>query len=514
MNSDMNVGQFLTKRAELNTQQEYIYDIYAQRRFTFSEINRRANQVAHALDDLGLQPGDRVAVLTHNGHQFVESFFGPAKPGFVVMPLNWRLTADELAFILNDGGAKALIFDEAFAETVGELYDRQSELPSIEHWIAVGKDVPDFATPYEQLIDGQSEAEPARIAEADENLFIMYTSGTTGLPKGVVHTHETMFWAVVNLLVTSDNRSDDRYLVMLPMFHVAALGPTIGSTYRGNTIVIMREPNPAKIWEVIDQEKINTSLAVPALLNFMLQVPERTQYDHSSMRCMITGAAPASTAMLQAYIDLGIEIHQAYGLTENCGCGCLITGKDSLERVGSTGKAFVHAEVRIVDEQGAEQPAGAAGEVLIRGRHVMKEYWNRPDATAEALRDGWLYTGDIAFADEDGFITICDRKKDMIISGGENIYPAEIEAVLLQHPDVIDAAVIGEPSEKWGESPLAVVVGKDGSPTEETVLAFCEGKLARYKRPARVEFADVIPRNPSGKILKRVLRETLLGKDR
>ncbi|MEM9398119.1 MAG: AMP-binding protein, partial [Pseudomonadota bacterium] len=186
MNSDMNVGQFLTKRAELNTQQEYIYDIYAQRRFTFSEINRRANQVAHALDDLGLQPGDRVAVLTHNGHQFVESFFGPAKPGFVVMPLNWRLTADELAFILNDGGAKALIFDEAFAETVGELYDRQSELPSIEHWIAVGKDVPDFATPYEQLIDGQSEAEPARIAEADENLFIMYTSGTTGLPKGVV----------------------------------------------------------------------------------------------------------------------------------------------------------------------------------------------------------------------------------------------------------------------------------------------------------------------------------------
>ncbi|MEO0435636.1 MAG: long-chain-fatty-acid--CoA ligase [Pseudomonadota bacterium] len=511
MNSDMNIGQFLTKRAELNTQQEYIYDIHAQRRLTFSELNRRANKIAHALAGLGLQHGDRVALLAHNGYQFVESFFGAAKPGFVVMPLNWRLTADELAFILKDGGAKALIFDEAFAETVCQLRERRDEVPSIEHWITVGDEVPDFATPYELFIDGHSEVEPAQIADAGDNLFIMYTSGTTGLPKGVVHTHETMFWAVINLLVTSDNQTDDRYLVMLPMFHVAALGPTIGSTYRGNTIVIMREPNPATIWEVIEKEQINTSLAVPALLNFMLQVPERSQYDHSSMRCMITGAAPASTATLQAYIDLGIEIHQAYGLTENCGCGCLITGKDSLERVGSTGKAFVHAEVRIVNEEGATQPAGVAGEVLIRGRHVMKEYWNRPDATAETLRDGWLYTGDIAIADEDGFITICDRKKDMIISGGENIYPAEIEAILIQHPDVLDAAVIGEPSEKWGESPLAVVVGKDGGPSEEAVLSFCAGKLARYKQPARIEVVDVIPRNPSGKILKRVLRDTLLG---
>ena len=244
------------------------------------------------------------------------------------------------------------------------------------------------------------------------------------------------------------------------------------------------------------------------MLNFMLQVPDREQYDHSTVRNILCGAAPVPVPTINAFIDLGIEIHQVYGLTESCGPGCLITGEDSLQRVGSAGKAFFHTELRIVDLSGQDVPVGEAGEVLLRGRHIMKEYWNRPDATADTLRDGWLYTGDIATMDSEGFVTICDRKKDMIISGGENVYPAEIESVLMQHEQIADAAVVGQPSERWGESPLAIVVRADPSLSAEAVLEHCQGKLARYKQPVAVVFADAIPRNQSGKILKRVLRAT------
>ncbi|MEM8492464.1 MAG: long-chain-fatty-acid--CoA ligase [Pseudomonadota bacterium] len=510
MKTDMNVGLFLTRRAQRNSNQPFINDLFAKQRLSFSQVNERANQLTHALESRGLRHGDRVAILAHNGHQFVESFFGPAKSGYVIMPLNWRLTADELAFILQDGGATALIFDEAFSSVVEQLHSRGEEGVSVRHWIGIGQNPPAFATPYEELLEGQPSEEPSTLAEAYDNLFIMYTSGTTGLPKGVVHTHEGMFWAVINLLSSSDNQASDRYLIVLPMFHIAALGPMIGATYRANALTIMREADPSKIWETIDREQITTTLCVPALLNFMLQVPALREFDHSSVRCILAGAAPVPEATIRAYIDLGIRIDQAYGLTENCGCGCLLTGPDALERVGSTGKAFMHTEVRVVDESGKDQPPNEPGEVIIRGRHVMKEYWNRPDATAETLRDGWLYTGDIATADADGFVTICDRKKDMIISGGENVYPAEVEAVLLQMDGVADAAVIGEPSERWGESPLAVIVRGNPDLSDNAILEHCNGRLARFKQPARVLFTDAIPRNPSGKILKRVLRETLL----
>ena len=240
----------------------------------------------------------------------------------------------------------------------------------------------------------------------------------------------------------------------------------------------------------------------------MLQVPDRASFSHPKLRNIVCGAAPVPVATINAYIDLGVEIHQVYGLTESCGPACLIVGEESLKRVGSAGRSFFHTEVKIVDEVGNDVPAGEAGEIVIRGRHNMKEYWNRPDATAETLRDGWLHTGDVAVMDDEGFVTICDRKKDMIISGGENVYPAEIEGVLMQHDGVADAAVIGIESERWGESPLAIIVRADADLQEAEVLSFCSGKLARYKQPARVVFTDVIPRNPSGKILKRVLRET------
>jgi acyl-CoA synthetase (AMP-forming)/AMP-acid ligase II len=285
----------------------------------------------------------------------------------------------------------------------------------------------------------------------------------------------------------------------------------IAMVYRGNSLVILRNFDPGKVWSLIEEEQINTTLAVPAMLGIMLQVPDFQRFDWSSLRYIISGAAPLPVTTINTYMDLGIELHQVYGLTETCGPACLIGPDDAVHKIGSTGKSFFHTRVRIVDASGNDLPAGEEGEILVRGPHIMKEYWNRPEATAEAVVNGWLHTGDIAVMDKEGFVTIADRIKDLIISGGENVYPAEIENILLQHPAIADAAVIGQDSEKWGESPLAVIVNKEDGLTETAVLEHCNGKLARFKLPKGAVFVEEIPRNPSGKILKRVLRDQFPG---
>lgn len=511
MDTGINIGDALTTRAYLNPNKQALYDVTAGQRYTFTELNARANQSCAALQGLELGKGDRVALLAYNGHEFVESFFGPAKAGMVIMPLNWRLTADELCFILKDGGAKALVFDSDFAPVVQQIRDMGQEGSDIEHWICIGENPPDFALDYDVLLDAQSKEEPRDKASDDDNLFIMYTSGTTGKPKGVVHTHNTVLWALLTLGNTADLHFSDKYLLLLPLFHVGALTPMIATIYKGNSMVILRNFDPAKVWSLIEEEQINTTLAVPAMLGIMLQVPDFQRFDWSSLRYIISGAAPLPVTTINAYMDLGIEVHQIYGMTETCGPACLIGPDDAVHKIGSTGKSFFHTRVRIVDAAGNDLPAGEAGEILVRGPHNMKEYWNRPEATAEAIVDGWLHTGDIAVMDKEGFVTIQDRIKDMIISGGENVYPAEIESVLLHHPAIVDAAVIGQDSEKWGESPLAIIVKKDNSLTEKQVLEHCNSKLARFKLPRGVVFMEEIPRNPSGKILKRLLREQFPG---
>ncbi len=507
MATDINIGAFLGTRAFLNPNKEALFDVSAQQRFTFTELNGRANQACAALSAFGLDKGDRVALLTYNGHEFLESFFGPAKAGMVIMPLNWRLTAEELAFILKDGGAKALVFDADFAPIVDKLKSMGEEGSDVENWIGIGDHGLDFAADYEDVLAAQPTQDPAIDASDDDNLFIMYTSGTTGNPKGVVHTHSTVMWALLTLGNTADIHFADRYLVLLPLFHVGALTPMLGTVYKGNTMVILRNFDPVEAWSLIEKERITTTLAVPAMLAFMLQVPDFQRFDWSSLRYVTSGAAPVPVSTINTYMELGIEIHQVYGMTETCGPACLIGPDDAIHHVGSTGKSFFHTRVRIIDDEGKDLPPGEAGEVVVRGPHNMKEYWGRPEATAETIVDGWLHTGDVAVMDEEGFVTIQDRIKDMIISGGENVYPAEIENTLLQHPDIVDAAVIGQDSEKWGESPLAILVSTNPELDAAQVMAYCDGKLARFKLPKGVEFVEEIPRNPSGKILKRVLRE-------
>lgn len=505
-----NIGLFLEKRAFLSPEREAFIDADGGR-LTFAELSVRANQVGNALLQEGVQPGDRVALLLMNSVEFLESFFAIARIGAVVVPLNWRLVADELTFILKDSGTTTLIYGEEFADVVGEIQQRGNDT-DLSRWIEVGQGAPsDFATPYHPWREQASvEAPPAGAAD-DDMLYIMYTSGTTGLPKGVVHTHKTAMWGVLTIAVTADLRLGDRYLMALPLFHVGALTPATLCVYQGVSMIVPRAFDPRQTWELIQREAITTGLAVPAMLNFMLQVPEREQYDFSTLRWCMSGAAPVPVSLMEAYAGLGIEIHQVYGLTESCGPGCLIDPDSALKRMGSTGKAFFHTDVRIVDEEGRTCGPDEAGEVWIRGPHVMREYWNRPDATAEALVDGWLRTGDIATMDAEGYVYIHDRLKDMIISGGENIYPAELENVLMAHADIREAAVIGQPSDRWGESPFAIVVRASDGVDEGAVQRWCAEHLARYKLPRGIAFVDEIPRNPSGKILKRILREQFPG---
>jgi O-succinylbenzoate-CoA ligase len=512
-----NIGLFLKKRAEICPGREAIVEFERGRRFTFAELNERTNRVANVLLDAGIGPGDRVATLLKNGVEFVETYFAAAKIGAVFVPLNWRLVAAELAYILGDCGAKALVYDSDFDDTVNTLQDGgQGEL-AVELWLRrengeAGS--PGWAVDYEALIAAAGGEEPPVGAWDDDNLFIMYTSGTTGRPKGVVHSHDGMLWSQLTSMSTSDMRDGDRWLLAMPMFHVGTLSPASLLVHRGGTGVIMRELDISAMFHCIEQEKVTIFMAVPALLQFMLAVPEMEQCDISSVRWIATGAAPVPVSLLHEYEARNIRICQAYGLTESCGPGTLLLPEDAESRVGSAGRPQMHTEIKIVDGEGNTIPMGSdqAGELLITGRHMMKEYWNNPEATAATLKEGWLYTGDICTWDADGFITICDRKKDMIISGGENIYPAELENVLAGCPDVQEAAVIGVPSKKWGETPLAIVVPAPGAaPTSETLKAYCKEHLAGYKVPQLYELVESLPRNPSGKLLKPELRERFPG---
>jgi acyl-CoA synthetase (AMP-forming)/AMP-acid ligase II len=502
-----NIGFLLTRRAHMNPANEALFDVAAGRRFTFAELDAYTNQVANGLLGLGVTKGDRVALLMMNSHEFVASFFAVAKIGAVVVPLNWRLVPDELEFIAKDSGSTVMIAGEEFAGAVTELHSR-GDRTDIGHWVHVGADAtkPEFAIAFSSLVDGRSVSAPELTAWNDDLLYIMYTSGTTGLPKGVMHTHSTQMAALITLNATADYRIGDRYLNAMPMFHVGALTPAIITTYRGLAHVLMRAFDPVKIWELVGSERINHALLVPAMLGACRMVHDPAVHDSSSLRWFLSGAAPVPKALIEAYAEMGIEIHQVYGLTETCGPACLTTPEDALRKAGSTGKAFFHTDVKVVRPDGSECDVDEGGEVVVRGDHIMTGYWNRPEATADAIKDGWFHTGDVAVRDDEGFIWIQDRLKDMIISGGENVYPAEIENVILGHPGVADVAVIGIPSEKWGESPLAVVVKKDPDLDEATVIDHCLGKLARFKMPVAVRFIDVIPRNASGKALKRDLR--------
>lgn len=503
----INIGNTLTRRTRRMPRREALVETDSGRRFTYSQINSRTNKLANGLNALGVKAGDRIGILLMNGSEFVETFFATAKIGATLVPLNWRLTPDELEFILKDSGTTTLVFGPEFAGQVAEIQSRGNKT-DLKRYIQLGGDIANFAEDFLALTAAHSNDEPALAGGDDDLLFIMYTSGTTGLPKGVMHSHRTVFAAITNMMATNETGIDETTLLSLPLFHVGALTPAFQSIYSAARLVITRSFDPVKSWEIIRDEKITNTLLVPAMLQAMKAVFDPAKHDASSMRSMVSGAAPVPVSMIEAFAEMGISINQVYGMTETCGPGCLILGEDAAARPGSTGKGYFYTDVRITAPDGSECPPGVSGEVCMRAPNNMVGYWNRPEATAETIKDGWLHSGDVGVADEDGFVKIVERLKDMLISGGENVYPAEIENVLLSHPGVADAAVIGIPSEKWGESAMAVCVctpGSDVSPAD--LIALSKAKLAGFKCVKHVEFIDMIPRNPSGKILKRALRE-------
>lgn len=509
----VNIGHLVTKRAELTPDVEAIVDTGTGRRLTFAELNVEVNKVANALSTMGVVSGQSVALLMMNSADMVAAFFACAKLGVVVVPVNWRLTVDELAFIVADAEATVLMYGPEFTGLVGDVRGRSDVV--VNHYVQTGsaptEPVPEWARELRPLVAGAPAIEIELNNAAEDLLFIMYTSGTTGHPKGVMHSHLGVLWAMVTLDASSDTHLGDRYLVSLPMFHLGALMPVIAASYAGATLVVQRSFDPVRTWELIGAERITSGLLVPTMLQMMWAARPPHELTIASLRWMMCGAAPVPVALIEAYAVLGVQIHQAYGLTETAGPLCLVGPDAALARIGSTGRPTFHTEVRVVDTDGNDVGAGGTGEIISRSPHTMLGYWKRPAETAEAIVDGWLHTGDVAELDADGYLYLRDRIKDMIISGGENVYPAEIEEVLLRHPGIRDAAVIGVVSQRWGESPVAVVVASDPGLEVSAVLAYTSEHLARFKQPVDVVFVDTIPRNATGKALKRDLRDQFGG---
>ena len=477
---------------------------------TYRELDRRINKLSHALLGLGVRKGDRVAVLLHNCQQFMEIFFSLSKLGAIMVPLNWRLAVPEMEFILRDSASKVMIFEGEFAGNV-DVLRRQVGLESCIHCSPHGAEdpAPPWAYAYESLLAPMSDhvPEPAEAAGDADPHIIMYTSGTTGVPKGAVLSHRKTFFNVLNSDMFFDLSTKDRMIITRPMFHSGGLivesAPVL---YKGGTIIVKRRFRPTEILETAQKYRV-TILELPATVyQFILNECSIEQYDLSSVRCCFTGGERVPVHLLTSLAEKGLVVSQIYGLTEASTLFWLPT-EEAREKMGSVGHPIFHGRVRIVDEQGNPVKPGESGEIVVKGPIVMSGYWQRQDLTDEAIRDGWLYTGDIARMDEGGFVYIMDRKKDMYISGGENVYPAEIEKLLLSHPVVADAAVVGVADEKWGEVGKAVVVlKKGGQATADEILAFLKDKLARYKMPKYIEFAEALPKTASEKIRKYLLK--------
>lgn len=499
-----NIGGFLTRRARLTPRLEGL--VCEDIRRTFAELNQRSNQLVRLMQKLGVKAGDRVAVLALNEPQFYDLFFGLGKMGAILVPVNYRLAGPEIQYIVSDSNAKVLVFGKEYTETVDSI---RGDIPATEI-LALFDDPPEWSRPYEELLEAESGAEVELRGGGDDVLSILYTSGTTGRPKGAMLTHDNYFDTSVTMMATL-GWTGDTFLVALPLFHIGALAGVPMFAHFGQRAVFLRSFDAKRFLELLSEEKITGFGSVPALLMFLKLVPEFEKYDWSSVNIVLVYAAPVPVTLLKEYEQAGIEVRQLYGLTECTGPASVIDAEHALSKAGSCGLPMFHTDIRLVDDEGNDVSPGELGEVIIKAANVMKGYWNRPEETEKTIREGWLHTGDLAKQDEDGYLYILDRKKDMIISGGENIYPAEIEDILLSHPQIQDVGVIGIPDQKWGEAVKAIVVKKGGEDlTEEELITWCKDRIGKFKIPKSVEFADSIPRTPTGKILKRELRAQFL----
>ena len=488
------------------------------RRWTFAELDRESSQVAQRLREAGVGAQDRVAYLDKNAPEYFTLLFGIAKLNAASVAVNWRLAAPEMEYILNNSEAKVLAIGEEF---LGHL--AQMKLTHAKRIVVIGDPGEAGYPSYEQWIAGASTQDPKAPSSPHDTCYQLYTSGTTGLPKGVELTHDNFLGCLGTAFAALGFVPSSVNLVCSPLFHIGGSGWALVGTYHGAAIVLSRDVELVKLLKALEEHRATHAFFVPALLQMLLGVPEVTSTDFSALRVILYGASPITESVLVSAMErFGCRFFQSYGLTETTGGICLLHADDHdpggprAHLLRSAGKPVTPNRVRIVDtETLADCPEGKVGEIWVKGRQNMKGYWKNPEATAKTITsEGWLRTGDAGYM-RDGYVFIHDRVKDMIISGGENIYPAEIENVLMKHPGIADTAVIGVPSERWGETPKAMVVRRDPALTEQAVIEFCRAQLARYKCPTSVTWCDTIPRNPSGKILKTELRKPFwAGRDR
>ncbi|MEV5383593.1 o-succinylbenzoate--CoA ligase [Streptomyces sp. NPDC052721] len=471
--------------------------IHGDRSVTYAELNERTTRLAHALRARGVRRGDRIAYLGPNHPAYLETLFAAGTLGAVFVPLNIRLAGPEIAYQLADSGAKALVHAPSLAALVTGLPGSTD----VRAYVEVGAE-------YEELLAAASDEPIDQPVPLDDTCMIMYTSGTTGRPKGAMLTHGNLVWNAFNVLVDHDLIADERALVSAPLFHTAGLNMlTLPVLLKGGTCVLVEAFDPDATFDLIERHRITFMFGVPTMFDQVARHARWDGADLSSLRILTCGGSPVPTPLIAKYQERGLTFLQGYGMTEAAPGTLFLDAEHAVGKAGSAGVPHFFSDVRVVRPDLAPVDVGETGEVLVRGPHVMSGYWGLPEETAAVFADGWFRSGDAARVDEDGYVYIVDRIKDMIISGGENIYPAEIEDQLLAHPDIVECAVIGAPDEKWGEVPRAVVVPREGATLDpDEVIASLSGRLAKYKIPKSVVIADALPRTASGKLLKSRVR--------
>jgi acyl-CoA synthetase (AMP-forming)/AMP-acid ligase II len=507
----LNLGQILKVNARKYPQSLALMD--ARRSFTYPETNRRVNQLANALLGIGLVKGDRVAVLLENSIEIVEIYLACAKTGLVIVPINFRLVGHEIAYIVDNSDAKAFIVHDEFSDEVESI---RGELKGIQgdRYFSVGRKQSGYLE-YEDFLSSGAPLEPDCDVKPEETWILIYTSGTTGKPKGVVRSHESHVAFYLINGVDFGFTQKDICMNVMPLCHINSTFFTFTFTYLGASVYIhpARSFRPEEILEIVEERKISFISLIPTHYNLILNVSEEAQKrDVSSIRKLLCSSAPVRKEMKKVIMKFfpGVELYEGYGSTE-AGIVTVLKPEDQMRKLGSIGQESCGTDcVKILDDDGNEVAPGEVGELYSRSPMLFDQYYKLPDKTAAAFRGEWFSAGDMARMDEDGFYQIVDRKDNMIITGGENVYPSEVEEIIASHPEVFDVAVIGTPDEKWGEKVAAIVIGLPGSDLDEkTLLLWCRDKMAGFKRPKRVRFIeqDEMPRTATGKILHRVLRE-------
>ena len=512
----MNTTEFLTISAAIVPDRPAM--IFEDSRISFEELQSRVNRLANALAELGVGAGDRVAMLQVNCNQYIEAYFATAKLDGVFVPINFRTRADELTHMLKDAAPKAIFAGERYVNLVKECAEN---VDALEHFIKLEDKVEGWHA-YDALLENADDFERFPEGDDDDVTMILFTSGTTSFPKGVMLTHESFSSYILSTVTPADPFEEDTNILTVPLYHVAGVQSVMAAIFGGRTLLIQRQFDAKQWMELVERERATRAMMVPTMLKMLMDHPEFHQHDLSSLEVITYGAAPMPVPVIRQAIQEfpGTYFINAFGQTETAATITMLPPEDhvlegseeeierKLKHLASIGKPLDDVEVRIFDEDGEPVATGETGEIAARGARLMKGYWNQEDATTETIRGGWLFTGDLGYQDEDGYIYLAGRAKDFIKRGGEMVSPEEVEQVLQSHDAIEEAAIIGVPDLDWGERVRAIVVLKDGErASEEDISEYCRQRLASFKKPESVVFCEELPRNQMGKVLKRILKE-------